>query len=223
MDTKVFAIRIGDKYGKDVEDYINSKIPNVTWIREEKDGFKLQWNRLHLMNSDIKGPILTIDIDMLFINDYMEAINYPINRGEFLTAKSWWGNDSDGIKSSLNGGFQKYYPEDCRYIYEEFVSRKEFWEEYYIKTGITTGPVNGEQFFMERMVNQRLKLKYIPDNWFMRMEEDLSRTQLIKLNAKYNGDWAYLGEEFNPDIKIVHFMTDNFNSRIIDKFSHHHL
>ena len=37
MDTKVFAIRIGDKYGRDVEDYINSKIPNVTWIREEKD------------------------------------------------------------------------------------------------------------------------------------------------------------------------------------------
>ena len=108
MDTKVFAIRIGDKYGQDVEDYVNSKIPNVTWIREEKDGFKLQWNRLHLMNSDIKGPILTIDIDMLFINDYMKAIDYPIERGEFLTAKSWWRDSlRDDVSYSVNGGFFK--------------------------------------------------------------------------------------------------------------------
>ena len=183
MDTKVFAIRIGDKYGRDVEDYINSKIPNVTWIREEKDEFKLQWNRLHLMNSDIEGPILTIDIDMLFINDYMKAIEYPVKRGEFLTAKSWW-KDSDGIKSTLNGGFQKYYPEDCKYIYDEFVSRKEFWEEYYIKLGITFGPVNGEQYFIENMVNQRLQLKYLPESWNIRMEENMSIKELLYLNYR---------------------------------------
>ena len=221
MDTKVFAIRIGDRYGQDVEDYINSKIPNVTWIREEKDGFKLQWNRLHLMNSDIKGPILTIDIDMLFINDYMKAIDYPIERGEFLTAKSWW-RDSDGIRSTLNGGFQKYYPEDCKYIYDEFVSRKEFWEEYYIKLGITNGPVNGEQFFIENMVNKKLKLKYLPDSWVMRMEENISIHDLYYLNKKYSGEWASMGNEFNPDIKIVHFMTDEFNNDIIKKFTRFH-
>ena len=218
MDTKVFAIRIGDRYGQDVEDYINSKIPNVTCIREENDGFKLQWNRLHLMNSDIKGPILTIDIDMLFINDYMKAIDYPIERGEFLTAKSWW-RDSDGIRSTLNGGFQKYYPEDCKYIYDEFVSRKEFWEENYIKTGITVGPVNGEQFFMERMVGKKLKLKYLPDSWSMRMQQDITQRDLIDLNTHYDGEWAYLGGEFNSEVKIVHFMTDEFNSDIIDKFN----
>ena len=218
MDTKVFAIRIGDKYGQDVEDYINSKIPNVTWIREEKDGFKLQWNRLHLMNSDIEGPILTIDIDMLFINDYMKAIEYPVKRGEFLTAKSWW-KDSDGIKSTLNGGFQKYYPEDCKYIYDEFVSRKEFWEEYYINLGITTGPVNGEQYFIENMVNQRLKLKYLPESWNIRMEENISIRELHYLNFHYDGEWACMGDEFNSNIKIVHFMTDNFNECIIKRFT----
>ena len=218
MDTKVFAIRIGDKYGQDVEDYVNSKIPNVTWIREEKDGFKLQWNRLHLMNSDIEGPILTIDIDMLFINDYMKAIEYPIERGEFLTAKSWW-RDSDGIKSTLNGGFQKYYPEDCKYIYDEFVARKEFWEEYYIKLGISFGPVNGEQYFIENMVNQRLQLKYLPESWNIRMEENMSIKELLYLNYRYDGEWACIGNEFNSNIKIVHFMADDFNNRIIKKFT----
>tara|TARA_B100001029_G_scaffold179888_1_gene192148 strand:+ start:11205 stop:11870 length:666 start_codon:yes stop_codon:yes gene_type:complete len=221
MGTKVFAIRIGEKYGQDVEDYINSKIPNVTWIREEKDGFKLQWNRLHLMNSDIEGPILTIDIDMLFINDYMKAIEYPIKRGEFLTAKSWW-RDSNGINSTLNGGFQKYYPEDCKYIYDEFISRKEFWEEYYIKLGITHGPVNGEQFFIEHMVNKKLKLKYLPEKWFCRMEDDMSTEHLLWLNKLYPEDWACMGYEFNPEIKIVHFMDDKFDDTVIKKFTRFH-
>ena len=218
MDTKIFAIRIGDKYGQDVEDYINSKLPNVNWIREEKDGFKLQWNRLHLMNSGITGPILTIDIDMLFFNDYMEAINYPIKRGEYLTAKSWW-RDSLGIKSTLNGGFQKYYPEDCKYIYEEFKKNKKHWESFYINSGITVGPVNGEQFFIEKMVRERLELKYLPDNWFTRMKENISSDELYYLDSKYSGDWLSMGDEFNTDIKIVHFMADNFNERIIKKFT----
>ena len=218
MDTEIFAIRIGEKYGQYVEDYINSKIPNINWIKKEKDDFKLQWNRLHLMNSGIKGPILTIDIDMLFINDYMKAIEYPIERGEFLTAKSWW-KDSDYLSSTLNGGFQKYYPEDCKYIYDEFVKNKKYWEEYYIKKGITVGPVNGEQFFMEHMVSKKLKLKYLPDDWFIKMDGNIKQEQLIKLNVGYDGDWAYLGNEFNPNIKIVHFMNCDFDEKIIKRFT----
>ena len=50
MGTKVFACRIGNKFGHDVEDYINSKIPNVTWIRDELDGVRLQLNKMRVMN-----------------------------------------------------------------------------------------------------------------------------------------------------------------------------
>ena len=39
---KIFAVRIGNKFGQDVEDYINSKLKNVTWIRDELDGVRLQ-------------------------------------------------------------------------------------------------------------------------------------------------------------------------------------
>ena len=85
--TKVFAVRIGDKYGQDVEDYIESKISNVTWIRDELPGVKLQWNKLRVMNMNIDEPVLVIDIDMFFMNDYVKAIDYPIRRGEFLTAR----------------------------------------------------------------------------------------------------------------------------------------
>ena len=51
--TKVFAVRVRDKYGQEVEDYINSKISNVTWIRDELPGVDLQWNKLRVMNMDI--------------------------------------------------------------------------------------------------------------------------------------------------------------------------
>ena len=79
--TKVFAVRIGDKYGQDVENYIESKISNVTWIRDELPDVKLQWNKLRVMNMDIDEPVLVIDIDMLFMNDYVKAIDYPIKKG----------------------------------------------------------------------------------------------------------------------------------------------
>ena len=109
---RVFAVRVGDKYGPHYEDYINSKIPNVTWIKKEVVGPR-QWNKLYPMSLDIDEPVVVIDIDMMFINDYMDAINYPINRGEFLAAKSWW-RDTLNKNYSVQGGFQKYYPKDCK-------------------------------------------------------------------------------------------------------------
>ena len=46
----------------------------------------------------------------------------PFSNGRLiLAAKSWWG-DTPNKKYSVQGGFQKYYPKDCRYIYDEFVS-----------------------------------------------------------------------------------------------------
>lgn len=208
MDTQVFALRIGHKYNQDVEDYINSKIPNVHWIREEKDNFRLQWNKIHLMNLDIDNPIVVIDIDMIFINDYMEAINFPIQPGEFLAAKSWWlqGND---VRYQLNGGFQKYYPKDCKYIYNEFKVNRKFWESYYINQGITKGPVNGEQQFVLDMVQKQLSIKYLPDSWFIKMENRLSDEYLRSLNFMYPHEWAFLNDEFHPDIKMVHFMHED--------------
>ena len=38
---KIFAVRIGNKFGQEVEDYINSKLPNVTWIRDSLPGVNL--------------------------------------------------------------------------------------------------------------------------------------------------------------------------------------
>jgi len=202
METKVFAVRVGDKYGPHYEDYINSKIPNVTWIREELVGPK-QWNKLWPMSLDIDEPIVVIDIDIIFMNDYMDCINYPVQRGEFLSAHAWWG-DCRSKPYVIQGGFQKYYPKDCRYIYDEFVSKPDYWMDYYPKNKITI-PGMGEQFFVEDMARQKLNIKLLPSTWITRWEYEQTYDLILGLNLDYPAEWLYLGEEFSPEIRMVHF------------------
>jgi len=44
----------------------------------------------------------------------------------------------------------------------KFMSNPEYWMEYYIKNGTTVGPVNGEQYFIQDSVEEKLNLKYLP-------------------------------------------------------------
>ena len=214
--TKVFAVRVREKYGQDVEDYINSKISNVTWIRDELPGIDLQWNKLRVMNMDIDEPVLVIDIDMFFMNDYIKAIDYPIQRGEFLTARSWW-KDTWNENYSLCGGFQKYYPTDCKYIYDEFMKHPSYWQQYYIVRKITVGPVNGEQYFVEDQVKKKLNLKYLPETWMSAMCDKNDKKELARLNALYPDEYMYL-DEFNEKLKIIHFKNCNVDSSFFSLF-----
>lgn len=206
---KIYALRIGNKYGIEYEEYLNSKLSNITWIHESFDeNVMLQWNKLFLMNLDIDEPIVVIDIDILLINDYIKMINYPIERGEFLSIDAWW-KDTENKNYMMNGGFQKYYPKDCKYIFEKFIKDPIYWQQYYIKNKVTVGPINGEQYFVEDSVKERLILKKIPSNWTCRMEKQLDVNWLAKINCKYPGEYMYL-DDFNPDIKFVHYThSDN--------------
>ena len=146
---------------------------------------------------------------MNFINDYMDVINYPIQRGEFIAAQSWWKDTDRGYK--LQGGFQKYYPKDCRYIYDKFVSDPEYWMEYYIKNGTCDGPINGEQYFVEDSVNEKLKLKFLPATWITRWTRFgyYDKDFILEANLHYPGDWLFIGQEFHPDVRLVHFQQSN--------------
>lgn len=204
---RIFAVKIGKKFGQDVEDYINSKLPNVTWIRDSLPGVNLQWNKMRVMNMDIDEPVVVIDIDLEFINDYMDAFEYPIERGEFLSAKSWWRDTvRSDLSYSVNGGFFKYYPKDCKYIYDKFMKDKFYWQNYYIKNGTTVGPVNGEQYFVEDSVKEKLKLKFLPETWFCKSVKNPSKDWWARMNTLYPGDWLYLDGEYNKEIKIIHEM-----------------
>lgn len=209
---KIFCVRIGDRYGPEYETYLEQKLPEYefVWIREETIG-RLQWNKLVPMSYNyIEEPIVVMDIDILLINDYKKIFEYPIERGQFLAAPGWWRWKKEMPRFTINGGFQKYYPQDVNYIYQKFMEDPIHWQSYYIKEGFTSGPVNGEQNFVEDSVNERLKLVKLPNAWFCRMDViDGTHGTLSNLNARYKeatgNHYMFMGSDFHPDIKFVHF------------------
>ena len=214
---KIFCVRIGTKYGVEYEDYINKMLSDydVCWIRQPfDDRVQLQWNKMLPMSLDIDEPICVMDIDVVLKADYKKIFNYPIERGEFIGAPDWWQNRDD---YHLNGGFFKYYPTDCKYIFDKFMKDPKYWQQYYIKTGITVGPINGEQYFVEDSVNERLTLKLLPDAWFTRWVNDAEVSWSLNINKLYRertgNDYLYL-DEFHPDIKFIHYTFANNKPRL---------
>ena len=215
---KILAVRIGEKYGPEYETYLEKKLPEYDfhWIREPYDSsVVLQWNKMWGMQLDIDEPICVMDIDVLLVNDYKKIFNYPVKRGQFVAMPGWW-RDTEKEGYSINGGFFKYYPKDCKYIYDKFMSDIHGWQKYYIVNGTTKGPVNGEQYFVEDSVKERLDLVVLPPAWFTRwvIDEDINYGKdmtlwQVQLTNKYNkitgNDYIYLGGEFHEDIKFVHF------------------
>ncbi len=215
---KILAVRIGEKYGPEYETYLEKKLPDheFVWVREPYDDrVVLQWNKMWGMQLDIDEPICVMDIDVLLVNDYEKIFDYPIKRGQFLAMPGWW-RDTEKSGYVINGGFFKYYPKDCKYIFDKFMSDPHRWQHHYIDNGTTKGPVNGEQYFVEDSVKEKLELVTLPEAWFTRWVTDESivygKSMLrwqVQLTNKYNeitgNDYIYLGGEFHEDIKFVHF------------------
>ncbi len=214
----IVAIRIGTKYGQEYEDYLNKKLSkhNIIWIHEPyHPDVTLQWNKMWGMQMDTDEPICVMDIDVLLVGDYEKIFDFPIKRGQFAAMPGWW-RDTEKEGYTINGGFFKYYPKDCKYIYDKFMLNIRGWQAHYIEAGIAKGPVNGEQYFVEDSAKERLELVTLPDAWFTRWVTDESinygkdmtkwQVQLTNKYRKLTGnDYIYLGGEFHEDIKLVHF------------------
>jgi hypothetical protein len=209
---RVYCVRIGDKYSQLYEDYMNEKLADyeVIWIKEPiKSNIPLQWNKMVAMNDLSNEPVLVLDIDKLLINDYKAALEYPIEHGEFLASPYWWGNS----KMPMSGGFYKFYPRECKYIYNNYINRIDHYTNYYIKNGLTTGPVNGEFMYVYDQLQLELKLKTLPNKWVTRWtsEEFIEfRDPLEKKYTKITGNKYLYKDGFHPNIKIVHF-TNSLN------------
>ena len=206
---KVYCLRIGNKYGPEYEDYINEKLKDyeVIWIHEApRKDIPLQWNKINLMNLDIDEPIVALDIDVILTGNYKELFDYPIQRGEFIGIPQWWSTRYPQWK--LNGGFQKYYPKDCKFIYDIFYDNPKHWMMHYIREGLTIGPVNGEQFFVEEHAKKKLKVIPVPSKWVTRWTaDDTINNAIVDKFKDISNKKLFSNDEFHDDIKLVHFTT----------------
>lgn len=216
---KIYCVRIGEKYDIRYEEYLNNKLSaigySITWIRQPfDDRVALQWNKLQVMQLKISEPVVVMDIDLLLTNNYRALIEYPIEQNEFCLLPAWWNNS----EFAYNGGFQKFVPRECNYIFDEFMSKPLYWQSYYIREGMTIGPVNGEQFFVVEQARKKLSVKTVPDSWICRWaSEDFIQTvrnlpyneYIQHENENYakiaDGKTLYDGVKFNEDIKLIHF------------------
>lgn len=225
---KIVAVRIGNRYGIEYEEYLEKKLSKyeIIWIREEMDPkIKLQWNKLQAISIKTSEPICVIDIDILLINNYLEIFEHPIERGQVLTMPKWWSNparengiitDERLLNYTINGGFYKYYPQDCEYILEKFLENPLHYQSWYINQQLTTGPVNGEQHFMEDSFKERLDIIKLPEKWFARIDarpKEITPHSLAFLNSRYKtitkNPFMFVNGEFHPDVKFVHFTNMN--------------
>ena len=82
----------------------------------------------------------------------------------------------------------------------------EHWQKHYIENGTTTGPVNGEQYFVEEQVKRKLQLVTLPNSWVTRWG-DQDWTWQFNMTEKYRevtgNKWLYMDKEFHPDIKFL--------------------
>ena len=75
-------------------------------------------------------------------------------------------------------------------------------------------------------MKERLELITLPDAWVCRMEarsKPFSRHTLINLNKKYSevtgNPYMFLGNEFYPDVKFVHFTHMNNHPHEWEKYN----
>ena len=206
VSVKIFCVRIGTKYGREYEDYINSKLEghDVHWIREAyHPHIPLQWNKLKVFDMDIDEPVIVMDIDKLLIHNYEEVINYPCKKNEFVSIPYWW--NFNGTTFKMSGGFYKFWPKRNKNIWKTFAEDITYWTNHYIKAGLTIGPVNGEFMYVQEHLKTELVL--MPDAWFTRWvsDPDISTSKIEDKYLKITGNTLYDGHDFHDDVKIVHF------------------
>lgn len=202
---KIFAVRIGEKYGQEYEDYINKKLSDyqVIWIKEPfHPEIKLQWNKIFPMSLSLNEPVCVIDIDINLINNYEEIFEYPVKKEQFIASPGYWRWEFSPKKTKIiNGGFYKFYPVDCNYIYEKFMNNHNKWQSHWVQE---PGTVKGEQMFVEENVKEKLDLITLPNQWFTRYDKsrDDYYNKLYTFYTKNN--YLTNNEKFHPDIKFIH-------------------
>lgn len=149
---------------------------------------------------------MDIDIDIIGSMDFIFA---RVKKHEFRgTRRWWWEHERVGTEYALSGTMYKFQNGSHSYVYDTFELDIEYWQEYYIKNGITRGPVNGEQHYVQDQVIQHAKEKsFFPIEKIVKWNENDARTQ-IEAEEKYIKltGLNYLEDgEFHPEVSVIHY------------------
>lgn len=192
---------------------------DITVIQlDNPEEFKLQWHKIKFHKSgfgDIPAgeKCLILDIDWIITGNMDEILSYDLSKNTFGCFERWWSNLTRLCK--INGGFQMYHMGDTDHLWEEFVKDPEYWQEYYINNGLASGPVNGEQNFIDEHVG--LDRAWLPMDWFAKYQsESISKIQSNWVHTVGISDPFFMGGEFHDTIRMVHFSDSDNNMELVE-------
>ena len=197
----------------------NENIIRIPFLKKNK---KLQWYKVDFFSKDLfyrynliekaqSEAIIVMDID-LEIRGNIDFLFDPFNQDEFWCSHRWWWRwrEDKNKESPVSGTVYKFMVGQFMYdVYYPFEKAINFWQEYFITKGITQGPVNGEQHYIQGCLGKGdHNLKFFPEKHIIKWHEGdyIMQTKLEKEYIKWSGN-EYIDNEngFHSDIRIVHY------------------
>jgi len=184
----------------------------INLIPITKQDRKLQWHKLTFFKKDIvkEEDIILMDIDQVIIRN-CDFLFDNIEDDEFRgTHRFWWRwrEDKDNKKFALSGSIYKFKNGQHQYIVDEFEKDIEHWQEFFIKSGVTSGPVNGEQHFVQKMLeDNKTNVSMFPEKHIVKWHKDDFYIQTCIENdyKKWTGNKYLLDEDWHEDVKVIHY------------------
>ena len=166
---------------------------------------KLQWHKTSFFRKNFNGfnndeEVIVCDIDIEILKNIDKLVDFPINR--FAAARRWWMLEH----GQMSGTWYKFKIGDLAHVDTQF---DKTWQEYWVQNKLVAPPVNGEQNYVEGMVESVCEIDYFPDTWFTKWTDNDERNRLIQQDFyKLTNDMLYFGT-FHEYIKIVHYAGYN--------------
>jgi len=151
-----------------------------------------------------------MDIDQVIIRN-CDFLFDDIEDNEFRgTHRFWWRwrEDKENKKLALSGSIYKFKNGEHQYIVDEFEKDIDYWQEYFIKNGTTSGPVNGEQHFVQKMLeDNKTKTSMFPEKHIVKWHENdfYIQTCIEHDYKKWSGNSYLLDEDWHKDVKVIHY------------------
>ena len=173
---------------------------------------KLQWYKLDYFKKNIIDgeDIILMDIDQVIIRN-CDFLFEPIENKEFRgTHRFWWRwrEDDENKEFALSGSIYKFKNGEHQYIVDEFEKDIDYWQEHFIKNGTTSGPVNGEQHFVQKMLeDNKTKTSMFPEKHIVKWHENdfYIQTCIEHDYKKWSGNAYLLDEDWHTDVKVIHY------------------
>jgi hypothetical protein len=160
-----------------------------------------QWYKIDFFGPDIvpdvNEPVVVIDVSWSIIKNIDHLIDTPVPYDSFLSISRWWRASDDPLP--ISGGFYKFTPASCYYMWETFYKDPDHWQQKY-KNPDHPFSVQGEQDFVFEHASMKHKMVVAAGYKFARIMTQMGDEQYKFTLDSYGARYQQLfGEPYQID------------------------